>query len=335
MAEPWDITSAFAKQLMQQAADRDQVNTGLAMTPVNQALAMERLKEAANIDLAKFTAEQPILTAALRARGINETEQHGVRVTQSGDQTERSQRTAEDIEKDKENRAQGRLAGNLSLQAQKEAEAARLKLENEIKAERENPAYFERYRLRPRVSGVQNQHVPPIPQGYTGLIPEDMTSSSYRALKNDPTIEFGTPIPGWGKVYLPYRKKGSTPSNMSSSANDPPTVPNPVAPAKVPPIASDTPAAPKSGKDVVNQKPVPPVDATILDTVPGSTVDAPLPPPRPRVDLGGKDKLSFLYESIRRRGYSDDEAKTILADVQRKPEARPTSDPDIFDVLVS
>src|SRR5690349_23935740 len=63
MAEPWDITAAFARQLMQDAARTDESNQALALAPINQAMAMERLKQQRDMQLATLPQELAIRRA--------------------------------------------------------------------------------------------------------------------------------------------------------------------------------------------------------------------------------------------------------------------------------
>lgn len=341
MADPWDITSAFARQLMAQASDQDRDATRMALMPINQAMAMERLKEQTALELATLPKKLSIEDAV---RQLQEQRAEGRRIAEEGRQEETTKRA--------ESRAEERLPRTIDVQSRKRIEEHRGQLEADIQAEKEHPEYFQKYRIQRGAVGVQNQHTPPLPPGYTHMIQEDMLSDAYSNLKKDPTIEFGLPISAWGKTFYPYRKRvgvgdGSPNPNVVQGKGNNPFTPTPASSVSSSAAEDMRQAAQKGNRQAPSQMPesvVPKaVNPSIFEDVPlppavGGDVNQPIPnapiPPRRPIDLGGKDTQAFLYESIRRRGYSDEEANQILADLQ-KPKVRPTSDPDIFDVLVS
>lgn len=178
---PWDITQAFAEQLMKQGATTEQGVREAQMMPIQQGMAMERLKRQRELMLATLGQELAIRDQASipgetrqfgRQRELLGL-QHGQQRSMLGAQTDEALR-----------RYRGTADINKEL----------------------GPEYFST--IKPRVGGRSVEpHTPPVPQGYEGLVIEDELGLKREQLGDQ--YEFGAPIASWGKNYTPYKKKGS------------------------------------------------------------------------------------------------------------------------------
>jgi hypothetical protein len=99
--QPWDITQAFAEQLMQQAQQTNQTATQTELMPIQQAMAMDRLKKQGELEL-KFLPERLSIEDRIaqlreqRAEGREvgrETRAEGREVGREGREEARGERT--------------------------------------------------------------------------------------------------------------------------------------------------------------------------------------------------------------------------------------------------
>jgi hypothetical protein len=159
------------------------------------------------------------------------------------------------------------------------------------------------------------QFAPPTTPGYEGMIERQKDSGDLLKLRfpgMDPKriekdLEFGDPVGN----YIPWRRKSMT----APPAPQPTTTgPSGKADNKVVPTARPASQIPFDA--------VPKAPSFTKPDVPGIT------PPTP-AEPGKGDKLSGLLDALKQNGYTDDEARQVLARV-----VKPTSDPDVFDVLV-
>jgi hypothetical protein len=324
--EPWELTQAFAEQLMRNARNQEEQTTKLQLAPVEHAMALDRLKAAAAIELANLGPKlrlQDEIKQQQEARG----EQQDIRKEQRGEETLKGR------EKRQEDSYKERHKFLTDEDIRKEGE----KVYNRIRLSKENPEYRD---LIPGArSGLgargpvskrpptRENHEAPIVLPRDTFQQEDIFDQLEKAGYERPTpadIEGGE----YGATnWLHPRRKG-VPSGKTP-ARDPNTLLKqgerlvPTQPFVQPEPRNDYKDPPS--KAGVGTNKAPPFDAV-------GPAKEPQGPPIPAELL--KKKVSDLYQSIRRNGYSDEEARTVLASLQQ-PQVRPTDDPDIFDVLVS
>lgn len=88
--DPWDITTAFAQQLMKQGAATQARAEQVEFAPIEQGMLMERLKRQKELELQSFIERQPYEINTYGAKAGIDTREHGTRVGQSGAETRRT-----------------------------------------------------------------------------------------------------------------------------------------------------------------------------------------------------------------------------------------------------
>lgn len=352
--EPWELTQAFAEQLMRQAAQTEQQATRVQMAPIEQAMALDRLKQQGELELAQLPRRLSIEDAARQPQENRaytrqkETEERGEERTIAGEQ-----------------RKEEALPRTLRAQTDELIRRAGGSVEEKIKLYQKYGKDYEKAVRADQRSSVVGSHVPETLPGHEPpqILPKDpIQAKMFVKDLEKQGFEVTKVEGGWGNNHVHFRKRVDSfpqpkkkeevkaeagPSlgrrlldKITGSSEPPKAGAPPVAGAAPtadkltgpPPPVSTRPAASLPFNSVGPADPLP----ASARSIPSMIGDTRLPLPEMKGDpIAGKDKMSFLYESIRRRGYNDDEAKTILANVINKPETKPTDDPDVFDVLVA
>jgi hypothetical protein len=312
--QPWDITQAFAEQLMQQAQQTNQTATQTELMPIQQAMAMDRLKKQGELELQllprRLSIEDQIAQLREgRAEGREvgrEKRAEGREVGREGREEARGKRT--DVRRFGQ---QKELLGDQTEQAIKRDIGIRRGRMDILKENPNDPIAREIATGHAPDRSSVRQTTPPIPPNwewdnwvYKPELGGDLSESFNNDLNWRDKYEVGDPQVFGGKTVMPYRRKGSRGRETAAgSVRNPSTLP-----------MGDTGA--KAGP----KRPV----FTDPNT-PGLTPTTPAEPAKP----GKGDKVSGLLDALKQNGYSDEEAKKVVAQVMQ-----PTSDPDIFDVLV-
>lgn len=308
--EPWELTQAFAEQLMRQAATTEQETRRLQLAPIEQQMALDRLKQVEGLKLSMLPQELGIRERyAERAEGRREAadvrgEERGEKRLVGREQRAGEREIAGDIRRAELGKEARREA------TEQEVEKAEKILESRIRKLKEDPEAAARALGRgsiaprpgaaPKRPPTRPNHEVPVVLPRDPYAQEEFFNQLVKEGYERPTIADIEGGENNATNWLHPRRKG---------------VPSAPPPSKTTPAPSKT------------EQPRPPANIPFEGVPPNI-------PTFPKLDLGGKDKMSFLYESIRRRGYTDAEAKQILASLE-KPEVTPTDNPDIFDVLVA